>query len=106
MGVEGDVDVKIVDLPMAHLFRIYEEEGSAIKSGIFDSFAKVQDITLFESVVVRKLIYLQWPLVRAAIFRCLFLPYIFFLATFFVYSNFLQPSRIKEDTLLVFSNIL
>ena len=66
-----------------------------------EALANTDKVELFSSVSIRSIIEIKWPLIRTAIVRKMFIPYVIFVFTFLIYSVYifenLNPRPGTED---------
>lgn len=73
----------------------------SIAQEFMESLADTEDLEIFDSKVVRRLIEYKWPLVREHTIKKLFVPFALFLAFYVVYMNYIFYLRYENETYLI-----
>jgi hypothetical protein len=78
--LEVPLEMYILDIPQLHKYLNDNADN------FFEALAETECIELFSNRSVKAIIELKWPLVKSAIIRNLFIPYLIFLFTFLIYT--------------------
>lgn len=89
-----DITILYLDIPEIHL-------NTPIGKEFFEAIAESEDLRLFETKVVQILINYKWESIRPKVFRLYLYPYIVFLLSFSIWSNFVYEIRHKEPYLTI-----
>jgi hypothetical protein len=82
---EQPLSVYIFDMPDQHKY--INDNADNFLEALADT--KYEQIYIFENISVRAIIEMKWPLIRKAIIKKLFIPYLVFLMTFLLYSVYI-----------------
>lgn len=96
---ETEVQLRFIDLPD------YHNLASPHCIQFFKALSKTSNIAIFELNSVRLLIEFLWPYARYTTQRKLFVPFVFYLAAFWAYTNFVDEIRQNSD-LFAFGNVI
>jgi hypothetical protein len=72
--------MEVLDMPHLHKYQ------NDIADEFFEALAETECIEVFSNKSVQALIEIKWPLVKAAIKKYLFIPYLFFIFAFLYYT--------------------
>lgn len=88
---ESEIKLEFLDMPRLHSY--------SQKSGddFFKALADSDDIDLFQYRSIQALIDYKWALAREYTVRILFIPFLFYHATFLVYSNVFNGQYSYEE---------
>ena len=81
---EKEVKCEVLDLPFLHS---YNGEGFSHAQGLFRELSNSDNLSIFTSKAVQYLIDYNWQQTKTYTIIFLFVPFIFFQATFIAYSN-------------------
>lgn len=79
--------LEFIDIPNVHTLT------DEIAHEVMGALANTEDLEIFDQKVVRKLIEFKWPIVREYTIKKLFIPFVGFLFTYFVFMNFIYYMR-------------
>lgn len=86
--------VKVFDFPKIHHF------GNMFGRRMMAALSESDDISVFDRVFVQAILEYQWPAIRQAIIRDLFLPYVVFFFAFNYYALYWFEKDNKDSTLV------
>jgi hypothetical protein len=73
----------IFDIPEVHKYLNNNADN------FLEALSATDEVTIFDNRSIRAVIEMKWPLIRKAIVRKLFIPYLIFLFSFLFYSTYL-----------------
>lgn len=85
--IEQELRLEFVDIPKIHTYT------EPISNEFMSALAETPDLELFEQKIIKKLIEIQWPLVREYTVKKLFVPFVTFLAFYVVFMNYIYYLR-------------
>ena len=88
--IEQEIKLEYVDIPKLHTY------NHEVAQEFFEELAGTDNMDLFNTKAVRKMIEFKWPLVLKYTLRRLFVPFVFFLLTFVLYMNSVYPVFIHK----------
>ena len=87
--------MSILDLPNIHKY------NNKLSSKFIDVMSSTENIELFASASMRAMVEIKWPLVKQAMTKNLFYPYLLFLGLFIIYADFIfeyfQENNLAES---------
>ena len=93
--IEQELRLEFVDIPKIHTYT------EPIANEFMSVLAETPDLELFEQKIIKKLIEIQWPLVREYTVKKLFVPFVTFLVFYVVFMNYIYYLRQDSMVLLV-----